>query len=78
LYNYQLSPQLKPSRNVRQLIISGIEDNLETEGTEQIIKKMSAQNAILNTVDITIDIKDNTRTLTLEQNNSLQKNGAVA
>jgi VCBS repeat-containing protein len=83
LYNYQLSPQLKipAGQTSGQLIISGIEDNLETEGTEQIILKMSAQNAILNTVtDITIDIKDNTRTLTLEQNSPFTglENGAVA
>ena len=83
LYNYQLSLQIKilTGQTSGQLIISGIEDNLETEGTEHIVLKMSAQNAILNTVtDITIDIKDNTRTLTLNVDSPFTslEDGAVA
>jgi hypothetical protein len=83
LYNYQLAPQIKiPAGEISaELIISAIEDDLETEGTEQIILKMSAQNAVLNAVDdITIDIKDNTRTLTLQVNSPFAglEDGAVA
>jgi hypothetical protein len=83
LYNYQLSPQLKilAGQTSGQLVISGIEDDLETEGTEQIVLKMTAQNAILNpSEDIKIDIKDNTRTLTLQVNSPFTglENGAVA
>jgi sugar lactone lactonase YvrE len=80
---YQYSPQIviKAGQTSAQLIVSGIEDGLENEGTEQIVLKMSAQNAILNTVaDITIDIKDNTRTLILNADSPFTglENGAVA
>jgi hypothetical protein len=80
---YPLAPQIKilAGQTSGQLIISGIEDDLETEGTEQIVLKMTAQNAVLNAVDnITIDIKDNTRTLTLQVNSPFigLEDGAVA
>ena len=82
LYNYQLSPQIKilAGETSGQLIISGIEDNLETEGTEQIVLKMTAQNATLSSPnDITISLLDNTRTLTLQADSPFTglENGAV-
>lgn len=80
---YLTSPQIviPAGQTSAQLIISGIEDNLETEGTEQIVLKMTAINAILNsTEDIKIDIKDNTRTLTLNADSPFTglENGAVS
>jgi hypothetical protein len=63
-----------------QLIVSGIEDNLDNEGIEQIVLKMTVQNALFNTIaDIKIDIKDNTKTLTLNSDSPFTglENGAV-
>jgi hypothetical protein len=82
IQKYQYSPQIiiKAGQTSSQLTVSGIEDDLETEGIEQIVLKMTAQNAILNTIgDIKIDIKDNTRTLTLNADSPFTglENGAV-
>jgi hypothetical protein len=82
LYNYQLSPQIKilAGETSGQLIISGIEDNLEAEDTEQIVLKMTAQNATLSSPnDLTISLLDNTRTLTLQVDSPFTglENGAV-
>jgi hypothetical protein len=80
---YQLTPQIviKAGQTSAQLIVSGIEDELENEGTELIVlKQTSVQNATLNSqIDITISLLDNTRTLTLEQNSPFTglENGAV-
>jgi VCBS repeat-containing protein len=80
---HQLAPQIviPAGQTSAQLIISGIEDDLETEGTEQIVLKMTAQNAISNSPsDISISLLDNTRTLTLKTDSPFTglENGAVA
>jgi hypothetical protein len=80
---YQYSPQIviPAGQTSSQLTISGIEDDLETEGTEQIVLKTTAQNAVLDSqADINIALLDNTRTLTLQTNSPFTglENGAVA
>jgi len=83
IQKYQYSPQIviPAGQTSAQLIISGIEDNLETEGTEQIVLKITAQNAILDSAaDLNIALLDNTRTLTLKADSPFTglDNGAVA
>jgi hypothetical protein len=83
LYNYQLSPQIviPAGQTSSQLTITGIEDDLETEGTEQIVLKTTPLNAVLNSIeDIKINLLDNTRTLTLKADSPFTglENGAVA
>ncbi len=61
--------------------ISGIEDDLNNEGDESIlVKTVSAENAVLETVeDISISLLDNTKTLTLQENPFIGlSNGAVS
>jgi hypothetical protein len=80
---HQLAPQIviPAGQTTGQLIVIGLEDDLETEGTEQIVLKMTAQNATLNSPnDITISLLDDTRTLTLQVGSPFTglENGAVA
>ncbi|RTZ05909.1 hypothetical protein EKM05_13220 [Flavobacterium sp. GSP27] len=83
IQKYQYSPQIiiKAGQTSAQLIVSGIEDELENEGTELIVLKTAAVNATLSsTDDIKVNLLDNTRTLTLQVNSPFTglENGAVA
>jgi len=84
IQKHQFAPQIviKAGQTTAQLIVSGVEDELENEGTELIVLKQTlVQNATLNSqTDITISLLDNTRTLTLQENSPFTglENGAVA
>ncbi|UQD55465.1 FG-GAP-like repeat-containing protein [Flavobacterium sp. K5-23] len=80
---YQLAPQIviPAGQTSAQLIVSGIEDELENEGTELIVLKITVQKATLNSPEeIKINLLDNTRTLTLQVGSPFigLENGAVA
>jgi sugar lactone lactonase YvrE len=79
----QYAPQItvKAGETEGKLTISGIEDYLNDEGDESIIvKTISAENAVLETVeDISITLLDNTKALTLQENPFIGlSNGAVS
>lgn len=73
---------IKAGETTGQLVVSGIEDDLENEGTEKIVLKIGAvpQTTLTSSDTINIDLNDNTRTLTLQANSPFigLENGAVS
>ena len=67
-YEFSLQVKVKAGETTGTLVIAGIEDELNEEGTEFIvIKKTVASNAILNDTDeLSITLLDNTKTMVLK------------